>query len=519
MPGDSRQFWSTGGRVIAFIEGFCVFSNGRWTGDPFVLEPWQKKLIWELFEIDQATGLRRFRRALIGIPRKNGKTELAAALALYLGIADNEKSAEVYCAASSEEQADRVFMACRRMCDDGNPLAEYIEVPDGKMADYLTVRRDPYSFIKRLTSKGKTKHGLNIHAAVLDEVHAWGVGEQEELWAALTTGMAAREQPMMLMITTAGADLETSRCGALYEYGRALERGEVEDDGFYFRWWQIPDDADWTLPEMWQLANPNWGVSVTEAFLRGELAGLNVGKDGNRKGALSEAEFRRLYGNQWIDFAEAPWVTREQLAVCRHPGFPLEAGRTTWVGVDLSRSIDSTAVAWGQQRDGEDRPCAHRGEPCLWVKGKVWERPRKPGGQFDLDWQVPLDEVRQFVRDLNTEYRVATNVFDPYGSVLMLQDLTAEGIPCELMFQQGQRRSQASSGTYDLIAQGRLHFDDPAIERHMMNAKIKQVGEEGYFLQKRKAGKVMDLAQAISQVVYGVIYEPGSSTTFEVYGI
>lgn len=505
MPGEARQFWSTGGRVIAFVEGLCVFSNGRWTGDPFILQGWQKRLIWELFEIDPATGFRRFRRALIGIPRKAGKTELAAALALYLAVADNERSAEVYCAAASEEQADRVFMAMRRMCDDPNPLSEYIQVPEGEKADYLTVKGDRYAIIKRLTSKGKTKHGLNIHAVVLDEVHAWGIGEAEELWAALTTGMAAREQPMMLMITTAGPDLETSRCGALYEQGRALERGEIEDDGFFFRWWQIPDEGDWRDPEMWAVANPSFNVTVNETFLRAELAGTNVAADGKRKGALSEAEFRRLYGNQWIDFAATPWVTKEQLAACKVPPVMLEADRATWVGVDLSRSNDATAVAWGQLRSEEDRPCSHRDEPCLWVKGRTWERPRKAGGVWDDDWQVPLDEVRQFIRDLSTEFRVLTNVFDPYGSVLMVQDLTNDGLLCELMHQQGIRRSSAATATYDFIAQGRFHFDDPLIERHLMNAQIKQVGEEGYYLQKRKQGKVMDLAQAISQVVYGTI--------------
>ena len=207
---DGRRFWSTGQRVIEFIEETCVFSNARWTGDPFLLQSWQQKLLFELFEINPKTGLRRFRRALIGIPRKNGKTELCAALALYFLLCDNERSAEVYCAAASEEQADRVFMAARRMCElEDAPLAGEVIVPDGKFADTLVNARDHYSYLKRLTSKGKTKHGLNIHCAVLDEVHAWGVGEAEELWAALTTGMASREQPMMPPILHASFLLTT----------------------------------------------------------------------------------------------------------------------------------------------------------------------------------------------------------------------------------------------------------------------------------------------------------------------
>lgn len=507
-----RRFWTTGQRVIQFIETMCIFSNARWTGDPFVLQNWQKKLIYELFEIDPLSGLRRFRRALIGIPRKNGKTELAAALALYFASADNERSAEVYCAAASEEQADRVFMAARRMCElDDAPLSGEFIVPEGKFADTLVNARDHYSYIKRLTSKGRTKHGLNIHCAVLDEVHAWTVGEAEELWAALTTGMASREQPMMLMITTAGADIEVSRCGGLYSAGRAMERGEQDDDGFFFRWWEAPEDMDYRDPKAWQAAMPNLGVSVTVPFLKGELAGTNLGANGKGQKALTRAEFERLYLNRWLDFGEAPWVTRDQLDPCRVRAFRHEYQAQTWVGVDLSRSVDSTAVAWGQWIADDERPCGHTGEPCLYVKAKEWERPRKQDGAYDEEWKAPLPEIRQFIRDLNAEFTVGTNVFDPYGSQLMVLDLEADGITCESITQQGQRRSSAATGMYDLIVQGRFHYDQDVVERHIMNATVKETGEDGYYLQKRRKGKVMDVAQAASHVVYGTIWAKGVS--------
>lgn len=511
---DGRRFWTTGQRVIDFIQETCVFSNARWTGDPFELQPWQQRLLFELFEISPKTGLRRFRRALIGIPRKNGKTELCAALALYFLLADNERSAEVYCAAASEEQADRVFMAARRMCElEDAPLAGEVLVPAGQFADTLVNARDHYSYLKRLTSKGKTKHGLNIHCAVLDEVHAWGVGEAEELWAALTTGMASREQPMMLMITTAGSDLETSRCGGLYSAGRAMERGEHKDDGFFFRWWEAPESMAWNDPKAWAFAMPNLGVSVTIPFLEGELAGTNLGSDGKGQKALTRAEFERLYLNRWVDFGAAPWVTREQLKACRVKAFTHEYQAATWTGVDLSRSIDSTAVAWGQWITGG--PCGHE-EACLYVKAKTWERPRKPDGKFDDEWQVPLDDVRQFIRDLNAEFAVATNVFDPYGSQLMVLDLEGEGLTCELMHQQGMKRSAAATGMYDLIVAKRFHYADDTLEMHILNATVKETGEDGYYLQKRRKGKIMDAAQAASHVVYGTIYETAGDSSTEI---
>lgn len=195
-----RSFWSMGGNVIRFIEEYCVFTNARWTGEPFVLQPWQKKMIWELFEVNAKTGKRRFRRALIGLPRKQGKTELAAAIGLYLMLADGEKSAQLYCAAGNEEQADLVFEAAKRMCSiDGAPLAKMVKVE----AKRLTSLADPYSYFERLSSKGATKHGLNPHGVIFDELHVWGVGQHEELWDALTTGSGARDQPLQIAITTA----------------------------------------------------------------------------------------------------------------------------------------------------------------------------------------------------------------------------------------------------------------------------------------------------------------------------
>ncbi len=491
VKANGRAFWSGGYRVIEFVETCCLFSNGRWTGEPFVLLPWQRKLIHELFEVD-STGRRIYRRALIGLPRKAGKTELAAALSLYLLLADGERSAQIYCAAASEEQADMVFEAAKRMCElDGAPLADMVDVSVSR----LTSKVDPYSFMQRLSSKGKTKHGLNIHGVILDELHAWGAGEGEELWAALNTGSAAREQPMQIAITTAGIELEWSRCGQMYQLGRAIEAGLQDGAGFFFRWWQAPEGMDYRDPDYPRLASPSYGHTVDEGFYRDELA------------SVPESVFRRLYGNEWVDFAEAPWVSKEQLAAGRVGPFELRPGEPTWVGVDLSRSEDSTAVGQAQQWSDDARPCGHTGpEPCLYFEAHAWERPRRPDGKLELGWRVPLDDVRQHIRDLNAKYDVLTNVFDPYGSQLMLLDLEGEGLPCELLFQQGAKRSAAATGLYDLIIQGRFHYWQDEVERHVLNATVKTTGDDGYYLQKRRKGKVMDIAQAASHCVYGTLY-------------
>lgn len=489
--------------MIRFIETYCVFSNGRWTGKPFKLRRWQKERILEIFEINPETGFRKYRRVVLGVPRKNGKTELAAALALYFTIADQEPSAEVYCAAASEDQADRVFEAARRMCEvDGAPLAKWVRIPTGKSGNRIVSKLDPYSYLRRLASVGSTQHGLNAHAVILDEYHAWKKGEQEELNAALTTSMAAREQPMQIIITTAGADKAESRCGELYDRGRAIESGRIQDDSFYFRWWEAPPEYDYKDPEGWKIANPNWGVTISESFLQAELAGL-TGEVG--RGALTRADFERLYLNRWVSYDKTPFVTREQLETCRVAEFELKDRVPTVVGVDLSETRDSTAVVIGQFRSDKERPCEHEdGNPCLFIRCFTWERPLGAMDRPQEDWRVPQNEIKERIRQVNKTCTVAANIFDPWHSRLMREDLAGEGLPVEEIWQTGARRSGASAELYDLIVQGRIHWCDQVFRDHCLNATTRIAGKDGgFYLAKVKAGKAMDCAMATVNVVYG----------------
>lgn len=498
-----RRFWTTGGRVCRFIETLCVFTNGRWTGKPFILLPWQRKLIYELFEIvyDPTLKLwrRRYRRALIGLPRKAGKTELLAALLAYLAWFDGEPSAEVYCAAASEDQADRVFDALRRMCELG-PLGEFVILPEGTRTSQpkITLREDPYSFVQRLTSSGAQKHGLNPHAVGLDELHAWGAGEATELWDALSTGSGARLQPMQIAITTAGTDLDNTRCGVLYRLGRQIEAGEIQDSALFFRWWQAPDGCDYRDPEMWKIASPSYGHTVTPGFYEDELD------------TVPEAAFRRLYLNQWVEDKTLSWL-RPGLWDALEGKLDFRPDRGTWVGVDLSKQHDPSAVAWGQFDEAD-----------LQVAAKVWEAPLLPNGRPDPDWEIPLSEVKEFIRELCRRFRVVTVVYDPYESQLMRQELAAEGIPGEHIWQSGARRAGATAALYELITSGRLRHDgDPTLARHVANAVTKRTGTgEGVYLAHPANGRPMDAAQALVNVVYGTMFaEDDGASVYETQGL
>lgn len=528
---DGRVFWSEGPRVIDWIEASCIFTEGEWAGQPFRMMSWQKRLIVELFELEWRAirgawrWVRRFRRALIGLPRKSGKSEMAAAIALYLVYGDGEPTAKVYIAAAAEDQAEVTYAKVKTMCgfqgDDWEaPLEGEFLIEQRR----VTLIADPNCYIERLTSRGSTKHGLTPHGVILDELHAWLRGEKDELWAALTTGSMSRTQPLQIAITTAGMDLDDSRCGDLYKLGRRIERGEVEAGGFFFRWWQAPElqcvickeylfdtqvcphhqaqrveKTDYRDPEMWRMASPSYGETVSDGAYADELS------------STTESIFRRLYLNQWVDFAEAPWLGPGMWQACEVTGIKPRAGEVSYTGVDLSESRDSTAVLLGQPWEGEDRPCGHtsatHGPYCIGMWARIWEPPVDDFGRDVPDYEIPQDEVKGHIREKNGEYSVLSNVFDPWHSKLIRQDLAAEGMVVEEIWQTGQRRSGATAMLYDLIRQGRLHHDgDPVLARHVSNAGVKPVSSGGYYLGKRKNGKPMDGAMAMVNVVYGLTW-------------
>lgn len=493
-----RAFDTRGDEVIAWIERHCVLTDSVWIGQPFRVMAWQKRLLYEMFEVDPATGRRRYRTVLAGVGRKNAKSELAAAVALYLAFGAGDPSAKVYLAAASEEQADVVFDKARRMVDMSDTLRAEVDAPLGTRVSQprLALRANPYQFIQRLSAKGSTKHGLNPSAVILDELHVWGVGAADELYQALTTAMAARPEGLIFAITTAGADLDRSRCGALYQLGKRLEAREVDDPTFLFRWWEAPDGCALDDVAAWHAANPSLGIIADEAFYRGELL------------RVPEADFRRLYLNQWIDYGATPWVQPAQIKACRVAPFELRDGVPTWTGIDIGETNDPAAVDAGQWWTGE-RPCGHVGDPCLYLRARVWERPRGAGGKLIEGWEVPQAEVKEHIRHLNHDHRVLTNVFDPWHSKLMRQDLEGEGITCEEIWQTGARRSGASATLYDLIIQERLHYCDDVFERHIVNATTVPTGKDGgYYLAKRHRGRSMDAAMAAVNVVYGTMHAP-----------
>ena len=248
-----------GERICEAIETLCTVSKDGFAaqaGDPIVLRDWQKTLLGHLFA-RRPDGRLRHRVALVGLPRKNGKSSLGSALALD-GLIFGGNGAEVYSAAAEKEQARIVFGETKRMIAADpelaalcHPMRDVIEVPATN------------SILRCLSAEAYSKEGLNISRAIVDELHAHPT---RDLWDVLTMASAARIDPLVIAITTAGvrtqSDGQDTVCYELYRHGLEVAAGTVEDPSFFLAWWGAPQDADYRDPAVWQMANPGYGDLV-----------------------------------------------------------------------------------------------------------------------------------------------------------------------------------------------------------------------------------------------------------------
>ena len=210
MPFDEAK----ADRAQNFFERVLVHTDGRWAGEPFILADWQRdEIIRPLFGTVNEDGTRQYRTAYLEVGRKNGKSELAAGIVLYLLCADGEMGAQVYGAAVDREQATLVYRVAARMARHSPELRKICKIIDSRKT--ITVDSTD-SFYRAIPGDSAGAHGFNSHGIVGDEIHAWA---NRELWDVLTTSTGAREQPLVFAITTAGFD-RNSICWEQHEYAR-----------------------------------------------------------------------------------------------------------------------------------------------------------------------------------------------------------------------------------------------------------------------------------------------------------
>lgn len=449
-------------RFEKFTARFLKHMKGRWAGQPFVLEDWQRNDITRPLLACDAKGKRLYREALIGLPRKNGKSELSSALALYLLLADGEYGAEVYSVAGSRAQARIVFRTASEMLR-ASPLRSAVKV----YRDAIEVP-ETASVYRVLSSDAKLAHGYNPHGYIVDELHVHPNGD---LLEALRTGTAARERPLGISITTAGA----------HRYGIAwdtYERGKRGDDPRMFFYWQgAPEKASVDDIDAALAANPaSW---VSRDFLE------------DQRRALPPAVYARLHMNLWWEGDTGTWVPRESWDACKGD-VELDLDATTVIAIDAASKRDTTALALVQiDKDGK-------------YVSKVWH--------FAVDESVgyfDYGEVESLVRELASTYNVRRIAFDPFQFVRSAQILDSEGLPVETFPQNDTRMVPASQVLYDAIMETRLVHDgnEETTEQVMAAGVVETV--RGWRLHKKKSNRPIDATIALAMACQLAEWEKG----------
>lgn len=328
-------------RACKFVE-LMPHEKGQKQGQPLLLEDWQVFIVVNIFGwVDKDSRLRRFKEAVLIIPRKNGKSPLAAAMAIYLAFFDNEKGAEVYCGALTEKQAFEVFRPARAMLLNSPALCKRYGIQVGAKAITQPATASRFEVVI-----GRGRDGAMPHAFIGDEAHQWA---DSSLYDAQDTGMVGRLQPLKLIISTAGDSIE----GPCYTKQKEVEAcldGTAPNDRLFGIIYTADPEHHWTSREALLSANPNLGVSVTEEYLieAQQQALRNPSKQGT---------FRCKHLNHWITAASA-WMNMELFRRCADPDLtPKDFTNDPCVlGSDLASKIDLSALVKLFRRDIDGKP-------------------------------------------------------------------------------------------------------------------------------------------------------------------
>lgn len=452
-------------RTVDFIN--CLkHTKGKWRGQPFELLPWQEKIIRDVFGTVKENGYRQYNTAYVEIPKKNGKSELAAGVALYMTCGDNEWGAEVYGCASDRQQASIVFDVAVDMVEQCPALKKRIK-------PVMSVKRLVYkptnSFYQVLSAEAYTKHGLNVHAVIFDELHSQ---PNRELFDVMTKGSGdARTQPLFFLITTAGTDRH-SVCFEQHQKAEDILQGRKIDPTFYPVIYGASDDADWSSEEVWRNANPSLGHTIDMEKVRNAYLSA-------KDNPAEENIFRQLRLNQWVK-QSTRWMQMEKWDACAFPVNERELlGRECYGGLDLSSSIDITAfvLVFPPRNDTEKYILL----PYFWIpEENMRQRVRRDHVPYDV-WAkqgflqttegnvIHYGFIENFIDDLGKKFHIKEISFDRWGAVQMVQNLEGLGFTVVPFGQGFKDMSPPSKRLMELVLEKNIAHGGHPVLRWMMD--------------------------------------------------
>lgn len=497
-------------RVIKFFK-LTPHVKGEWAGTPIKLEPWQEFIITNIFAWKLPDGTRRFKTIYLEVARKNSKSTMLAAIGLYLTKYDNEAGAEIYSAATTRDQSKVVFDIAQSMVKKSR-LREQFTVYKNNIHDEGTASK-----FMPLSSDFNSLDGLNIHAALVDELHAH---KTRDLYDVLDTGTGARRQPLMISITTAGHD-KHSICREQHDYTEKVLDGLIDDDSFWGIIYCIDeeDKEDWQNEKIWIKANPNLGVSV-------KLRDLQDKAKKAAEVATRLNAFLQKHLNIWTE-SSTRWIMAPDWKACAFP-FDEEKlkGRACYGGLDLSSTTDITAfkLIFPPADENEKFKILCR----FWIPGdKIDVRVRRDRVPYDVWVRQGFIEategptinygfiIKQITKDAR-EYDLKEIVFDPWGSTMMIHTLHDMGFEEEkvahaprhlIEFRQGFKSMSSPTKALETMVLNKeiAHNDNPVLAWMMANTVVKIDEAENFKPDKAESTERIDgivaLIMGISRAV------------------
>lgn len=474
-------------RVVKFFETFLTHVKGH-TG-ALILEEWQKVIIRDLFAWKcKETGLRKYKRAFITMPRKNAKTTLAAGIALYMLTVDDEPGAELYSVAADREQARLCFDVAKGMIRQNPRLSRILEV----YRDSILLKGSS-SFYKVTSADADRKHGFNSHCVIFDELHAQ---PNRDLWDVFTTSVGSRKQPMIVAITTAGFD-RSSICFEQYDYACKVRDGLIDDPEFYQVIYEADPDDDPFDPDTHRKANPGYGTIISESYLRQEALRAK-----NTPSYLNT--FKRLHLNIWTS-SEQAWIPAHVWAAGNKESIDIKdyVGEDAYMGLDMASRHDICSLAlilpkhnivkcwhWVPEEKVKDRKNRNEVDYSPWVQ-QGWMT-MISGNAHDY----PSIEMK--ILELCGKFNVKKIGYDQWGMNELAQRLLLSGVPAVPRAQTTKGLNEGTLKIEELANDGKLsHGGDPVLAWMVDNVMITEDTLGHKKPDKKKAKDKIDGAVAM----------------------
>jgi phage terminase large subunit-like protein len=509
-------------RVTRFFER--ILKHPREKNRPFLLIPWQKAFLDEVFGWVDVEGLRQYQEVYLEIAKKNGKSELAAGIALYMLAADGEGACEVYSAATVKKQAAIVFNTAAAMVLASPVLRSMFKVL--RSTKTIVKRSDPTSFYKVLAADGDAEDGINPHAVIIDELHRWKTGKALELYDVLTKGTIARSQPLVIEITTAGStEDESPLCFREHERAENVRKGIYEDPRFLGIVFSAETGDDWTKVSTWEKANPS--LKTLGGFLKLDALEKEFQKAINQPSRA--AAFKRFHLGLWLS-TETEWMSLDiwdRNAGARHSLIE----RACYAGLDLSSTTDLTSLVllfpsgdgsfdvlpffWMARERVRERELADR------VPYQTWA----DQGFLELADGNVIDQsvVKQKLAWAAEVFNLQALAFDPHSAQQLSLDIDREigGFPCIPVPQRFTHLSEPMKKVMEWALQSKLrHEGNPILRWNARCVRAKSDGNDNIrpvkpdrSISSKRIDGMVALILAASRAMF---YEP---SVYETRGI